>query len=75
MQSIPIPEGQKCLFLSGGYIENNCFIPTNKDWMFNTTSYNPKKGIIIEKGRANIEELKTYYMNEKGEWKDINKLK
>jgi len=73
MQSIPIPAGENCLLLSGGYIEDGCFIPVDKDWMFSTTSYNPKKGITIGHGKIEAEKIEIYYMDEKGEWIDIDK--
>ena len=71
MRSIPIPKDQKVFSLKGGYIKNACFIPTEKDWMLETTNYDPRDGLVFGIGEVS-EEIKTFYMNEKGEWIDIN---
>lgn len=72
MQPIPLPEGQKVVSVEGGYIKEGCFVPVDKEWMLTTTNYDPKDGIVFAMGES--PEMKTFYMNDKGEWINIDTL-
>ena len=73
MRMIPIPEDVKAINFYDGYIKGNNFIPTDKDWMLTTSPRDWRKGINL--GMEPIGKSKMFYMNEKGEWENVDNLK